>query len=120
MAYYQGYQPYYQQTPYYQPQNQTQNGFVRVQNENEARMYPVAPGTSVIFIDENSPFCYTKSVDVSQLDRPKFSKYRLVKQEDNDPGINQQSNKQEEYATLNYVNQQIEKIKELITSTKQD
>ena len=59
-----------------------QNGFVRVPNENEARMYPVAPGTSVTFIDENQPYCYTKTMDRSQLDRPKFEKYRLVKEED--------------------------------------
>lgn len=60
----------------------TQNGFIRVQNENEARMYPVAPGNSVTFINENAPYCYTKSVDMSQLDRPKFEKYRLVKEDD--------------------------------------
>ena len=59
-----------------------QSGFVRVPNENEARMYPVAPGTSVTFIDENQPYCYTKTMDRSQLDRPKFEKYRLVKEED--------------------------------------
>lgn len=59
-----------------------QSGFVRVPNENEARMYPVAPGTSVTFIDENAPYCYTKTMDRSQLDRPKFEKYRLVKEED--------------------------------------
>lgn len=59
-----------------------QSGFIRVPNENEARMYPVAPGTSVTFIDENAPYCYTKTMDRSQLDRPKFEKYRLVKEED--------------------------------------
>lgn len=59
-----------------------QSGFVRVQSENEARMYPVAPGNSVTFIDENAPYCYTKTMDMSQLDRPKFEKYRLVKEED--------------------------------------
>lgn len=51
-------------------------------NENEARMYPVAPGNSVTFIDESVPYCYVKTVDMSQLDRPKFEKYRLVKEED--------------------------------------
>lgn len=89
------YQPY--QMPY-QPQFQapqapqmpqqvqqaqpSQSGFVRVQNENEARMYPVAPGNSVVFVDESRPYCYTKTVDQSQLDRPKFERYRLVKEED--------------------------------------
>lgn len=91
------YQPYYPQTPYQtqfqapqapqmtqqtQQAQPTQSGFIRVQNENEARMYPVAPGNSVTFINENAPYCYTKSVDMSQLDRPKFEKYRLVKEEE--------------------------------------
>lgn len=58
-----------------------QGGFVRVQSEQEARAYPVAPGSSITFIDESRPYCYTKSVDMSQLDRPKFDKYRLVKEE---------------------------------------
>ena len=61
------------------------SGFVRVASENEARMYPVAPGNSVTFIDENAPYCYTKTVDRSQLDRPKFEKYRLVKEEEAPP-----------------------------------
>ena len=76
--------PPMQQTPQIQqPQFPVvQGGFVRVPNENEARMYPVAPGTSVTFIDENAPYCYTKTMDRSQLDRPKFEKYRLVKEED--------------------------------------
>lgn len=71
-----------QMTQQVQQTQPTQNGFIRVQNENEARMYPVAPGNSVAFIDENRPYCYTKTVDQSQLDRPKFEKYRLVKEED--------------------------------------
>ena len=77
-------QPQMQQMPQVQtPQYPVmQSGFVRVPNENEARMYPVAPGTSVTFIDENAPYCYTKTMDRSQLDRPKFEKYRLVKEED--------------------------------------
>ena len=73
---------YFQQPTQYQPQHYSQGGFVRVRSENEARMYPVAPGNSVTFIDENAPYCYCKTVDMSQLDRPKFEKYRLVKEED--------------------------------------
>ena len=59
-----------------------QGGFVRVRNENEARMYPVAPGNSVTFIDEVQPYCSTKTVNMGQLDRPIFEKYRLVKEDD--------------------------------------
>lgn len=75
-------QPNYQQSQ--QPiQQQIQNGgFVSVHNENEARNYPIAPGNSVTFKDENAPYVYTKTQGFSQLDRPVFEKYRLVKEED--------------------------------------
>lgn len=67
------------------PQQQypvTQSGFVRVRNENEARLYTVAPGNSVTFIDESAPYVYTKTVNIGQLDRPIFEKYRLVQEDD--------------------------------------
>ena len=71
------------QQPVQQQYPAVQSGFVRVRNENEARMFPVAPGNSVTFIDEVQPYCYTKTVNMGQLDRPIFEKYRLVKEEDN-------------------------------------
>lgn len=81
------YQPNYQQNgiqpSFQQSQQQIQNGgFVSVHNENEARNYPIAPGNSVTFKDENAPYVYTKTQGFSQLDRPVFEKYRLVKEED--------------------------------------
>lgn len=89
------YQPYQYQQPGFpnpgQPTMQAQNnqppvstmgGFIPVQNENEARMYPIAPGTSATFIDENSPYCYTKTLGASQLDRPTFKKFKLVEETD--------------------------------------
>ena len=89
---YQQYQPSFQQQMQNQPnyqqsqqpiQQQIQNGgFVSVHNENEARNYPIAPGNSVTFKDENAPYVYTKTQGFSQLDRPVFEKYRLVKEED--------------------------------------
>lgn len=85
---YQQYQPNFQQqmqnqSNYQQSQQQIQNGgFVSVHNENEARNYPIAPGNSVTFKDENAPYVYTKTQGFSQLDRPVFEKYRLVKEED--------------------------------------
>lgn len=126
MAYNNGFPATYPQM-YYQPtyapttqsfapvQAQQQSGFVRVQNENEARMYPVAPGSSVTFINENAPYCYTKSVDMSQLDRPKFDKYRLVKEEDVTP---EQSEPQAEskYAIKADVDEKINKLKEQIAN----
>lgn len=65
-----------------QPPVSTMGGFIPVQNENEARMYPIAPGTSATFIDENSPYCYTKTLGASQLDRPTFKKFKLVEETD--------------------------------------
>lgn len=90
MAFYQGYQ--YQQPYIYQqmqqPVQQTQTtpqiqngGFVSVRSEADARNYPVAPGNSVTFKDENAPYIYTKTMGFSQLDRPLFEKYRLEKEE---------------------------------------
>lgn len=87
--------PYYQQmqTPAMMQQNQQmqqaqaqqptiqQSGFVLVQSEQEARAYPVAPGNSITFKDESQPYCYVKTMGFSQLDRPTFERYRLVKEE---------------------------------------
>jgi hypothetical protein len=59
----------------------TQNSFVTVRGENEARSYPIAPGNSITFKDETAPYIYTKTMGFSQLDRPVFEKYRLTKEE---------------------------------------
>ena len=92
--YQQQFQPNYQQQAFpqaqmqmtaqnQQTQPQIQNGgFIQVHNEDEARNYPIAPGNSVTFKDENAPYVYTKTMGFSQLDRPIFEKYRLVKEED--------------------------------------
>lgn len=67
-----------------QSQFQIQNGgFISVPSEEDARRYPVAPGNSVTFKNENAPYVYTKTMGFSQLDRPLFEKFRLVKEEDN-------------------------------------
>ena len=77
---------------YQQQQNIIQNGgFVRVPNESAARNYPIAPGNSITFIDENAPYCYTMTMGFSQFDRPKFEKFRLVKEEEQ-PAQTPQSN----------------------------
>ena len=85
MAYPNYFPQFYQplQMPQTQPQtaqNQS-NGFVSVRSEEEARNYPVAYGNSVTFKDETSPYVYTKTMGFSQLDRPIFDKYKLVKEE---------------------------------------
>ena len=87
-GYFPTYQPYpyngqyqqYQQQPQQQP---TQNGgFISVRSIEEAFSWPVAPGNSIMFKDENSPYVYTKTRGFSQLDQPIFEKYRLVKEEE--------------------------------------
>lgn len=86
---YQGYYPQFQNgftqpiQQIQQPQQpQIQNGgLVSVRNIQEALNYPIAPGNSVMFKDENSPFIYVKTRGFSQLDEPIFEKYRLVKEE---------------------------------------
>ena len=74
-----------QQMPMQMQQQQQQasqaSGFVSVRSEEEARNYPVAYGNSVTFKDENAPYIYTKTMGFSQLDRPIFDKYKLVKEE---------------------------------------
>lgn len=66
-----------QMTPQY-PQGQT--GLVSVQNESEARSYPIAYGNSVMFKDENLPYIYVKTMGYSQLEQPRFEKYKLIKE----------------------------------------
>lgn len=98
-AYYNQPNPYYQmaqqqammqQQAQQQQQAQTQqmqqptiqqSGFVPVRSEQEARSYPVAPGNSVTFKDENAPYCYVKTMGFNQLDQPTFERYRLVKED---------------------------------------
>ena len=106
------------QQGYSMPSQAAQNGgFVRVQNENEARMYPVAPGNSVTFINENAPYCYTKSVDISQLDRPKFEKYRLVKEETDKQA---EINSEKVYALKEDVKKEIERLEKMIAEINAD
>lgn len=114
--------PYYGQTGYPNLQNSYQNmqgayqtNFVRVQNENEARSYPVAPGNSVTFVDEGLPYIYTKTADSSQLGTSHFEKYRLVK-EDTTPS---QSVSGKEYNFTNYATKDdIKALREELESLK--
>lgn len=79
-----GYNNQYQamaQQPMPAPQQMQSNGFVSVRNMQEAFNYPIAPGNSLMFKDENSPYIYTKTKGFSQLDEPVFERYRLVKEE---------------------------------------
>lgn len=64
-----------------QPQQIQTSGFIPVASEADARSYPVAQGNSVTFKDEKLPYVYVKTMGFSQLDRPVFEKYRLVKED---------------------------------------
>ena len=85
------YNPYfypnqYGQTMAQQPQQQMSqvpmnNTLILVRSEDEARNYPVGLGTSVTFKNEREPYIYSKTMGFSQLDRPVFEKYKLVKEE---------------------------------------
>lgn len=57
-------------------------GFVSVRSEVEAMNYPVRQGMSVTFKDETAPYIYTKTMGFSQMDRPIFEKYKLIKEEE--------------------------------------
>ena len=93
---YPGFQAYPYINPYQQMvgqlpvQNQVQQsppqiqngGFIMVKSIDEARNYPVAPGNSITFKNENAPYVYTKTLGFSQLDQPIFESFRLVKEDD--------------------------------------
>jgi hypothetical protein len=67
--------------PNYQPPSGNGN-IISVPSEAVARNYFLAPGTSGTFINENEPYCYTKTMGLSQFDRPVFKRYRLVEETD--------------------------------------
>ena len=71
-----------QQTQFLQEQKQEHFGFISVNNEQQARNWPIAPGNSLTFKDESSPYIYTKTMGLSQFETPIFEKYRLTKEED--------------------------------------
>lgn len=76
---YNGYQiPQFQQNIPVQPQNST---IIHVQSEAQAREWAVAPNSSVTFIDDKLPYCYTKSMGMSMLEPPVFKRFRLVEEE---------------------------------------
>lgn len=70
--------PYYN-TPM-QYSQQTQNGVLaRIRDESEVLNYPVAPGCSVLFINEAVTHLWVKTAGLSQFDRPSVEKYALTR-----------------------------------------
>ena len=72
----------YQQVQQTAPQQIHNGGFVSVRSKQEALMWPIAPGSSITFKDETAPYVYTKTMGFSQLDRPQFETYRLIKEDE--------------------------------------
>lgn len=124
-----GYQPMYYPQQYQQPvqqmnqsvqqnqQLQVQNGgVVNVQNEQEARDYLVANGTSVTFIDTQNKKIYIKTKGFSNFDVPTFEKYKLIKDEE-EPEINKSVNI--EYANKEDIKTLQTEVEEIQTKIKQ-
>lgn len=101
---------------YYQQPQQIQNGgLVSVRGINEARNYPVAPGNSVTFKDENSPYIYTKTMGFSQLDRPIFEVFRLTKE---DFSFEAEAKPTDYRQEIDELKMEIEKLKKMFTEEK--
>lgn len=106
-------QPVIQQQQVPQMQN---GGFMSVTSEQEARNYPVAPGNVITFKIEGQPYVCEKSQGFSQLEGPKFEKYRLVKEEQVDDLIptveaKQENNTNELWEELNLLKEEVKEIK---------
>lgn len=96
----------------------TQNtGFLSVRSEAEARNYPVAYGNSVTFKDETAPYIYTKTMGFSQLDRPTFEKYRIVKE---DAPVDQPEKAEEQKVEIKDHTEDIERLKSDLVNAKVD
>lgn len=65
------------------PQQTTQsNVIIHVSSEDVARKWDVAPNCSVMFINDNEPYFYTKSAGASILETPVFKKFRITEEPD--------------------------------------
>lgn len=65
------------------PQQVTQsNVIIHVASEEVARKWDVAPNCSVMFINDNEPYFYTKSAGASILETPVFKRFRITEEPD--------------------------------------
>lgn len=119
MAYPQYFYPQQQMQQYQLPQTQLQNqqiqngGFILVRSEDEARNYPVALGNSVTFKNESAPYIYTKTMGFSQMDRPSFDRYKLIKENTPESSLDAHRDTLNEEAinsTMNDLKREIESI----------
>ncbi len=75
-----------------------------MQDEQQARNWPIAPGASLTFKNEKELYIYTKTAGLSQFEQPVFEKYRITKEED--PKVDDVK------AEVDNINFQIEEIKD--------
>ena len=122
---YNSYYPQYPQSNAFVPQTQQPNnqiiqtnGFIPVPNEEVAKNYPVAPGNSVSFRNENAPYVYTKTMGFSQFDQPIFKRYKLI-EEDTSPkeqskaaGVDLESEIKKVWDEINVLKKTMAEIKE--------
>ena len=86
--------------PIQQPSPQPiSSGLISIPSEADARNYPVGYGQSVSFRDENAPYLYTKTMGFSQLEPPKFEKYKLIKESADSPDKPLENNQTEKLPT---------------------
>lgn len=118
---YQYQQMYQQPMQFQQPQQQAggqnmqiQNGgYVTVRNEEQARNYPVAPGSSLTFFNETEPYCYKKTMSFSPLDHPVFERYKIVKEEIAEPAPPAPGEQDPEWrAEIDSIFERIDKLEE--------
>ena len=74
---YNPYFPYYPQYQTMQQPQQLQSALIHVQSEQQAREWSVSPGCSLMFIDDNAPYIYTKTAGNSQLEPCVFKVFQV-------------------------------------------
>lgn len=121
--YYQGsYQPMYnafpQQpsvTPVQQPAQIQNGGFISVDSKEYAFNYPVAPGATVFFRDENAPFIYVKTMTYSPANPVIFETYRRL---DGDVQVRQDSTATDLKSELDELREEVRSLKHEIDKRK--
>ena len=115
------YQQPQQVIPQAQPQMQS-GGFMSIRSEQDARNYPVAPGSVVTFKIENQPYVCEKAQGFSQLEGPIFNKYRLVKEDSNLTHTEALDNEANNYITKDEIKSiwdEIEALKHALADLKE-
>lgn len=89
-------QPIQQPVP---PVPQLSNQTMMIATEEEVLKYPIAPGNTIPFKIDGKPLIIEKSMGMSQFDSPRYERYKLVKegQNDNTEPINDKTEDKSEY-----------------------